>query len=442
MKTRLLFLMFVLSIATFAQINIDESFESGLPTNWTTTGQSRAFTRSNSTYSCDGSFSMFNVFNTSNNNASIVTSNYVSDANPLSLSFLYNRDIGSLTGTISIDYELNNSGNWVRVGQSSNFSPGCNTFQTYIQNNVLPTGANVKFRIQIVRTGGVQLGVFIDKIQIKQETFTAQYSFDNTYNDTTGINPFTDTNTVFVDDRNGNMRSALQLNPSATPRFASIWTIPKGNDSRTVSMWFKSNLTSNIGIFSYGTNATEATFGVYLGLIGSYVFQSFVTDADFGGNYAANTWSHLVVTYDGSMVKIYVNGSLVNTSQYTLNTGNDPNFKIGNNNSILSIDDLKLYGRAITGAEIQNLYTNNSLSAKDYSTKNLKVALYPNPVRNILNIETATEIKSIAIYNLLGQKVKTAKSRNINVADLSNGTYMVRVEDTNNAVKTMKIVKQ
>ena len=53
-----------------------------------------------------------------------------------------------------------------------------------------------------------------------------------------------------------------------------------------------------------------------------------------------------------------------------------------------------------------------------------------------------TEIKSVEIYNLQGQKIKTALSKQVNVSDLSAGIYMVRMEDTNNAVETKKIVKQ
>lgn len=68
--------------------------------------------------------------------------------------------------------------------------------------------------------------------------------------------------------------------------------------------------------------------------------------------------------------------------------------------------------------------------------------VYPNPVNDILNIETETDIKSVEIYNLQGQKIKTVLSKQLNVSDLAAGIYMVRVEDTNNAVQTKKIVKQ
>lgn len=84
----------------------------------------------------------------------------------------------------------------------------------------------------------------------------------------------------------------------------------------------------------------------------------------------------------------------------------------------------------------------STLSSQDFNQNNLKVALYPNPVRDMLNIELENEIKSVEIYNLQGQKIKTALSKQVNVSDLSAGIYMVRIEDTNNAVETKRIVKE
>jgi hypothetical protein len=96
----------------------------------------------------------------------------------------------------------------------------------------------------------------------------------------------------------------------------------------------------------------------------------------------------------------------------------------------------------LTDVEISNLFTNNTLSSADIAQNNLKMALHPNPVNDILTIETETEIKSVGIYNLQGQLVKTAYAKQINVSELSSGIYMVRIEGSINAVETKKIVKQ
>jgi len=360
MKPTLLLCLLLSSFLAKAQINVSESFETSFPAGWTTTGQSNGFTRYNSSYSCDGSWSMQVGIYASNNHAMIVTSNYTSDGNPITVSFQYNRALGAFTGYAYLYYEVNNSGSWVQIASSNNFNSGCKEINGTIATGVAPAGSLVKFRMQINYTTG-NTTVFIDNFKAVQEPFAPVYKFDNSYNDTTGANPFSAPNTSFVDDRNGNANSALQI-AASTGSTANLLLIPKGNTPRTVSIWYKT--TSNAGypgIFSYGTAGANQTFGLYLGPNGNPIFQSYINDKDFYGNYAANTWQHAVVTYNGSTVKMYMNGTLIGNQAYTLNTGNNSNFKLGNNSTIITVDDLKLYGYALSDAEIAALYAQESL---------------------------------------------------------------------------------
>jgi hypothetical protein len=73
-----------------------------------------------------------------------------------------------------------------------------------------------------------------------------------------------------------------------------------------------------------------------------------------------------------------------------------------------------------------------------------ELALYPNPVNDILQISAKTEITSVEIYNINGQQLMT-KSLNamhgeINLNSLSTGIYFARVI-ANNATETFKIIK-
>ena len=74
---------------------------------------------------------------------------------------------------------------------------------------------------------------------------------------------------------------------------------------------------------------------------------------------ATNTWTHLAVTYDGAMLKLYVNGLLVTnlpvTSMITIST--NPLF-IGGDQSMGQyfhgrIDEVRVYNRALSAAEVQ-----------------------------------------------------------------------------------------
>ncbi|MCW4470749.1 T9SS type A sorting domain-containing protein [Flavobacterium sp. MFBS3-15] len=72
-------------------------------------------------------------------------------------------------------------------------------------------------------------------------------------------------------------------------------------------------------------------------------------------------------------------------------------------------------------------------------------SVYPNPVRDILNISYTTEITSVTVHNLLGQQV-LAKQPNaaevkIDLSGLADATYIVNVT-AGNTVKTIKVVKK
>ena len=273
----------------------------------------------------------------------------------------------------------------------------------------------------------------------------ANYPFDNSLNNAGGSNPFSTPNTTFVADRNSQVTSAVRIGSTTVSSTATIPNLPRGTTERTLSIWHKKPTHATaIGLFAYGTNPSLTTFGIYLLANGNYVFQGSVTDVTFpSSSTLANTWVHTVVTYNSGVVKLYNNGAFVASANLNLNTGSST-FKLGGNQAIVEFDDLQIYNYELSLSQISEIYTNNALSSSNFSKNNLKVSLYPNPVRDILNIETETEteIKSVEIYNLQGQKIKTALSKQVNVSDLASGIYMVRIEDTNNAVETKRIVKE
>ena len=66
------------------------------------------------------------------------------------------------------------------------------------------------------------------------------------------------------------------------------------------------------------------------------------------------------------------------------------------------------------------------------------IKLYPNPVSNILHIETnLTEIPEVKIYSIQGVLLMHVKGNQIDVSSLSNGIYMAEVNGMNR-----KFVKQ
>jgi hypothetical protein len=94
-------------------------------------------------------------------------------------------------------------------------------------------------------------------------------------------------------------------------------------------------------------------------------------------------------------------------------------------------------------AEDYSLIVSHSLSTNSIRSSNL--VYYPNPVKNKFYILNNSEINSIEIYNLLGQKVisKTVNSRSaiIDLSDLRSGTYFVKTI-IGSSMKTLKIIKE
>lgn len=61
----------------------------------------------------------------------------------------------------------------------------------------------------------------------------------------------------------------------------------------------------------------------------------------------------------------------------------------------------------------------------------LQTSIYPNPVKDLMAIQTATEMRQIGIYNMLGVKVKEMavqdKEAVVDLSKLNSGLYMVEI---------------
>ncbi|MFY0481930.1 T9SS type A sorting domain-containing protein [Flavobacterium sp. PLA-1-15] len=84
-----------------------------------------------------------------------------------------------------------------------------------------------------------------------------------------------------------------------------------------------------------------------------------------------------------------------------------------------------------------------SLSTSQFDTSGFKV--YPNPVKDVLNLTYTQNISKVEVFNMLGQQVLTksvnATQGQVDMSNLSMGTYLVKVA-SDNQVKTLKVIKQ
>ena len=101
-----------------------------------------------------------------------------------------------------------------------------------------------------------------------------------------------------------------------------------------------------------------------------------------------------------------------------------------------------------------NVSPNQRLSVVEGATlgnnsfENFVFTMYPNPVKNTINISINTanpvEFISAEIYDLTGRRVQTSlvQNQSVNVDLLPTGTYILKLTDSNNEVYSQKFIKE
>jgi hypothetical protein len=213
-----------------------------------------------------------------------------------------------------------------------------------------------------------------------------------------------------------------------------------------------------IALTPAGTYATGATDATNLGATGTEAAscQSFSNQ---------NVWYSVVVPASGSITiqTGVADGSDMNDTVITAFSGT-----CGSLTEIACNDDIDLDGgdffssldlTGLTAGEtiyisvwrysLGNDAGAFQISAFDASLANAQfdanqLTAYPNPVKDVLNLTGNDEIRSVVVYNMLGQQV-LAKSVNasqaqLNMAALPAGTYMVKAASAK-GMRTFKVIK-
>jgi hypothetical protein len=81
-----------------------------------------------------------------------------------------------------------------------------------------------------------------------------------------------------------------------------------------------------------------------------------------------------------------------------------------------------------------------ALNSSEFQANNLKFNLYPNPASEMITIEMDSEVKTVEIYSIHGQKVQTSNTKSVVLNKLAAGIYFVKVEDVNGLTNTKKLV--
>ena len=87
------------------------------------------------------------------------------------------------------------------------------------------------------------------------------------------------------------------------------------------------------------------------------------------------------------------------------------------------------------------IHVNASSTVNEISQN--EVSIYPNPAHDFLHIKlNRSEIKEISIYNLSGQRILRTNSESVNIYQLKQGIYLLKIIDESGRVGNFKFIKR
>lgn len=392
MKTRLLFILLFISFLGIAQINVNVGFESGsLPSGWTTYGVGVSVS---STSPIVGSYSLRLNTSTISGVQNVTTSNYTSNGNPINISFL-SKEFGSGTIGYEVIYIVNNSSMFSLglMARQASSTVATNTFS--IPSGSIPSGSLVSVLIRVGAPSITVSTAFLDNIVISQGALPIFNQIATQCLGATFVLPNTSINGII-----GTWSPAI--NNSATTTYT--FTPASGQNATTTTMTIEVDqpVTPTGNAIQYFTNT---------------VFQ-------------AKKLSDIVVYPSNVVWYSSIRNAVSGTNPLSNNT------PLVSRNTYYAVNVIGNCRSAPFGVtvNITNLSNSNKIGV------NSNINVYPNPVSDILNIETTLEVQSVEIYNIQGQKVLSSNQKQINLSDLAAGIYMVRIQDIENNVAAKKIV--
>lgn len=286
-----------------------------------------------------------------------------------------------------------------------------------------------------------------------------------------GSNNGTVTGSTLTTDRFGNPNSAYNFN--GTNQYISLGnsTVLKPSTG-SISLWMNMAGISTTGsgynynpiIVAKNTSGTDSYFEGYCMMVRTTDSKSFAITTNATNNsekyivnntaFQNNTWYHLTMVYANDSLWYYVNGQLISkiakgfTSAfsaskpvmlaYSDNQTNKRYFKG-------KIDDVRIYNRKLTAAEVTELYNENdpATSVEDINAS-LNWSIYPNPASFELTVDaSALQGASLKVYSLSGQTMYSLATlngvHNVNLGDFASGIYFAEIV-SNEGVERRKFV--
>ena len=263
--------------------------------------------------------------------------------------------VSALSGGYVTSYNMSQKGSWQRQGLQGTAS------------------GNVNFIIAYPNKVGVTNGVFTGYIlvggaQVEFGTFPTPYT-DNSRSTTQAIIDLTGTNTVTTTSLTYASDNTFSYNGVANYLTISTF-VNKPTTAITVESWIKPTKSTLTGTIRGAS--ISATNSMYIGIIDSidgglthalhWANQTSINRVySWNGNVPNNAWSHIVGTYDGTIMRAYLNGVQIFSAAQS-GTIPDATYVLGTYGGTLTdgvhnfqgiLPTSSIYNRALSAAEVQ-----------------------------------------------------------------------------------------
>ncbi|WP_345005650.1 PKD domain-containing protein, partial [Snuella lapsa] len=359
------------------------------------------------------------------------------------------------------------SWNWTFEGGTPSISTEQNPMVVY---NTLGT---YKVSLEVTNSTGSHFKEVVNYIAVVENTgsgpLQGHYNFQGGINDDSSykrnlavVGFYTP---VFVNDKDGNSRSAYQA-PGANGQYlANSYKGIGTNGERTVTAWIK---TTNVGtrktVVSWGENTEGQMFNVMVdnGNIrvegGSCSVQNDDSTVDRLDN---NIWRHIAVTYnptDGDKlkdVKMYIDGVYYANQPDTGDSYRSEVVQINTSNTVSSLqignadyngdfywmgelDDVRIYSKALTSQEVVSVMNEvlNMHPVANFTSDNTTVYVG----EEVVFSDTSSGVPTTWLWTFEGGDPATSTEQNPTVIYDSPGTYEVALTVTNDLGTDTKTV--
>lgn len=285
---------------------------------------------------------------------------------------------------------------------------------------------------------------------------TARFQFNGALSDDKGGTAAKAYNCTYVADRQGNSNSAIYIK-GLTNSFVNLGT---GNNLKpatgSVSIWFNPDEVNNLGNgFDYNpviVAKNDATAGSFFEAYCVYMkrtdrkgltitTQKGTSNEKFIWTSSAlslDNWHYAVVCYNSDSLWYYMDNVLQGRIFRGFSQGFDAADSVmlgivkssnNNRNYTGAVDDVRIYNRILTAAEVDTLYNMPALRIIDISSRINTAKLYPNPSQGMVYFGSEKAITAYTVSDAGGRII--AEGRDAQFADLTGkqGIFFIEYTD-------------